>query len=427
MKNDPKFAPIDDKNEKREILLHPGDLVFEFQRWGDGKLFSHSWLYTGILEDKHCVIHSNPGKKVEGGVRHTLDQYFPNKDTVVSVIRWVHPDASRLMIAIAKQLAPLLSKEQVTAIEKFNKDEKNEYKKNTIMGSLGIPLTPYNNERPMTQYASTKLAETLGKTINTFRAVRVALRTGLTHPQGKNEPLSKYHGANCNQFVTYFVQATAVLLLLGKKIELLRPSMDTISQLKLKKVIQTFSGRKSLTNLIELFYNLAKSNPLLPKGISLADLQTIIQFPNKGNDIEVSFNFLKSLPLFETFTGTLVIRENQGIKQPMLKIESSLAPPLSLDGEINTISEPGEEKRAEEPKDDNQKSNDNRSAITKSKQKLTKRKLEHIPNLPEPQAKRSVPSASSRRPFFQYRDDFTVPTVQPKIINLSVDSRLELT
>ncbi len=304
----------DSKDSDKNITLVPGDIIFEMIVNQSQKNPFHSWIHG---DDKADILHAAEGNKLEGVTRHQFKHYVG--ETNVIILRCRDEGFKKLVIQIAKTWAPFLDKDELKQITDLKIINSNPLKKNA-WGSTGIPFTPYSIKRNVTTLTSLEIVAIL----NIFRAVRAALRTGITKTDEiKIAPLSKIKGVNCNQFISFCIQAAAVFALLGENVEDLRPLVNQISKIGLKNCLNSSTGLKLLNQFNKSFLKI-RSQTGEPEGLNADELMQIIQYSAKGSHIKIDLNFWLSLSLFTKIDGLLIISEKT---QPIVLMENK--PPKS--------------------------------------------------------------------------------------------------
>ena len=153
--------------------------------------------------------------------------------------------------------------------------------------------------------------------LNVFRAVRAALRSGLTTGE-KLFPLSKKKGVSCDEFVGHVIQSALVIFLLGDKVNELQSLIKAISVARREK---DGSGHKApATELLKTFYQkfiaLSEKHSQLPEEIKKQEVLKIISSPIKGYKIKNSLPFWLESSLFEKTVGAFFLDDLRKIVDP---------------------------------------------------------------------------------------------------------------
>lgn len=149
--------------------------------------------------------------------------------------------------------------------------------------------------------------ESKSSELNQFRAVRDALRTGIT--EAKKAPLSKICGVSCDEFVGYTIQSALVILLLDKRINQLETLIGTISATR-REVDLGSGNKKTASDLLSQFskeFKKLSEEQILPYGVVESEVLSAISYSVKGNSIKNSMPFWESLSLFQRFEGIFSI------------------------------------------------------------------------------------------------------------------------
>lgn len=295
--------------EIEPIMIQPGDIVFEVSM-KDDVWPVHCWILT---DQKPEIAHSvSKGSKVHGLARHDFTRYVATNSMTV-MLRPQNVKFKTLIIQVAGNLALVLNPIQLQALINLKLQPDNPQGINPFK-EIKVPFTPYSMMRE-------KDGGTANAELNTFRAVRTALRTGIAG--GRKTSLSKIRGVSCDEFAGYTIQAALVILLLGDKLNELQSLVDKISETRRQK---NSSGQKNpATDLLKEFYQafrkLAKAQNQLPTDLKETEVFNAIAFPVKGNTIQKSMPFWFGLSLFKKTEGLFADQDpRQIIPQSLMKL-----------------------------------------------------------------------------------------------------------
>ncbi len=285
------------ETEIKAINLQPGDIIIEVEVTPAGALEpKHTWIFAS--KDPvvaHSATGGDVGIKIRGVTRHAFNQLVLRSDKVV-VLRCSNEKLKELIIKVTESFASVFDDTEREELKKLNVKPHNPDKIN-VWKEKKINYTPYSMVRD----------ESKSSELNQFRAVRDALRTGIT--EAKKAPLSKICGVSCDEFVGYTIQSALVILLLDKRINQLETLIGTISATR-REVDLGSGNKKTASDLLSQFskeFKKLSEEQILPYGVVESEVLSAISYSVKGNSIKNSMPFWESLSLFQRFEGIFSI------------------------------------------------------------------------------------------------------------------------